>query len=39
MEYLNSEYYVEVKGKRYIVHSTEKIILPERDRAQSLRTQ
>ena len=37
MKYLNGEYYVEVKDKRYIIHLTKKIILRERDPPISLR--
>ena len=39
MKYLNGEYYVEVKGHRYQIHPTEKIILRKRDPPISLRTQ
>ena len=36
MNYLNGQYYVEVKDYRYKIHPTENIILRKRD---SLRTQ
>ena len=39
MKYLNGEYYVEVKDKRYKIHPTENIILGLRDEPKSLRTQ
>ena len=39
MKYLNGEYYVEVKDKRYLIHPTENIILRKRDPPKSLRTQ
>ena len=39
MKYLNGRYYVEVKDHRYIIHSTESIILGLRDEPKSLRTQ
>ena len=39
MKYLNGEYYVEVKDRRYLIHPTEKIILGKRDPPLSLRTQ
>ena len=39
MKFLNGQYYVEVKGKRYIIHPKENIILRKRDPALSLRTQ
>ena len=39
MEYLNGEYYVEVKDHRYKIYPTENIILRKRDPLQSLRTQ
>ena len=39
MKYLNNEYYVEVKDKRYIFHPTENIMLRKKDPPQSLRTQ
>ena len=39
MKYLNKEYYVEVKDKRYFIHPTENIILRKRDPLQSLRKQ
>ena len=39
MKYLNGEYYVEVKDKRYQIHPTENIILRKRDEPKSLRTQ
>ena len=39
MNYLNGEYYVEVKHHRYRSHPTENIILRKRDPPQSLRTQ
>ena len=39
MNYLNGEYYVEVKDKRYLIHPTENIILRLRDEPKSLRTQ
>ena len=38
MEYLNGEYYVEVKGHRFKIHPTEIIILRKRDPPTSLRT-
>ena len=37
-EYLNGEYYVEVKDHRYKIHPNENIILRKRDTPQSLRT-
>ena len=39
MKYLNGEYYVEVEDHRYKIHTTEKIILRERDPPSSLKTQ
>ena len=39
MNYLNGEYYVELKDHRYKTHPTENIILPKRDPPKSLRTQ
>ena len=39
MKYLNGNYYVEVKDKRYKIHPTENIILRKRDEPKSLRTQ
>ena len=39
MKYVNGEYYVEVKDKRYIIHPTENIILRKRDPPKSLRTE
>ena len=39
MNYLNGEYYVEVKDHTYIIHPTENIILRKRDPPTSLRTQ
>ena len=39
MKYLNGEYYVDVKDKRYIIHPTENIILRKKDPPKSLRTQ
>ena len=39
MNYLNGEYYVEVKDHRYKIHPTENIILRKRDPPNSLRTQ
>ena len=39
MKYLNGNYYVEVKDKRYKIHPTENIILGKRDEPKSLRTQ
>ena len=39
MKYLNGEYYVEVKDKRYQIHPTENIILRKREPPKSLRTQ
>ena len=39
MKYLNGEYYVEVKDKRYKNHPTENIILRKRDEPKYLRTQ
>ena len=39
MEYLNGEYYVEVKDHRYKIQPTENIILRKRDEPKSLRTQ
>ena len=39
MNYLNGEYYVEVKDHRYKIHPTENIILRKRDQPTSLRTQ
>ena len=38
-EFLNGQYYAEVKDKRYIIHPTEKIILRKIDPPISLRTQ
>ena len=38
MKYLNGNYYVEVKDKRYKIHPTENIILRKRDEPKSLRT-
>ena len=37
MKCLNGEYYVEVKGHRYKIHSNENIILRKRDQPKSLR--
>ena len=37
MKYLNGEYYVEVKDKRYLIHPTEKLELRKRTRPLSLR--
>ena len=39
MNYLNGEYYVEVKDHRYKIQSTENIIIRKRDEPKSLRTQ
>ena len=39
MKYLNGRYYVEVKGHRYKIHTTENIILKLRDEPKALRTQ
>ena len=39
MKYLNGQFYVEVKDKRYRIHPTENIILRKRDSPQSIRTQ
>ena len=39
MNYLNGEYYVEVRDHRYKIHPTENIILRKRDPPSSLRTQ
>ena len=39
MEYLNGEYYTEVKDHRYKIHPGENIILRKRDPPKSLRTQ
>ena len=39
MKYLNGENYVEVKGDRYKIHPTEKIILSKRDEPKSVRSQ
>ena len=39
MKYLNGEYYVEVKDKRFIIQLNENIILRKRDRPESLRNQ
>ena len=39
MKYLNGNYYVEVKDKRFLIHPTENIILRLRDEPKSLRTQ
>ena len=39
LNYLNGEYYVEVKDHRYKIHPTENIILRQRDPPTSLRTQ
>ena len=39
MIFLNGNYYVEVKDKRFLIHPTENIILRERDHPNSLRTQ
>ena len=39
MKYLDNNYYVEVKDKRYRIHPTEKIFLKLRDEPKSLRTQ
>ena len=39
MNYLNGEYYVEVKDHRYKIHLTEKFIIGLRDPPNSLRTQ
>ena len=39
MKYLNGEYYVEVKDKRYKIHPTKKIILRQKDPPLSFRTQ
>ena len=39
MKYLNGNYYVEVKDKRYRVHPTKNIILRLRDEPKFLRTQ
>ena len=39
MKYLNGQFYVEVKDKRYRIHPTENIIFRKRDTPQSIRTQ
>ena len=39
MNYLNGNYYVEVKDHRYKIHPSENIILRKRDPSQSLTTQ
>ena len=39
MKYLEGNYYVEVKDRRYKIHPTENIILRKRDEPKSLRTQ
>ena len=39
MNFLNGQYYVEVKDRRYKVHPTEKKILRKRSPSKSLRTQ
>ena len=39
MKYLDNNYYVEVKDKRYRIHPTENIVLKLRDEPKSLRTQ
>ena len=39
MKYLNGNYYVEVKDKRFLIHPTENIILRKREEPKSLRTQ
>ena len=39
MNYLNGEYYVEVKGHRYKIRPTENLIIRKRDPPTSLRTQ
>ena len=39
MKYLDGNYYVEVKDKRYKLHPTEIIIIRKRDPPTSLRTQ
>ena len=39
MKFLNGQYYVEVKDKRYFIHPTENIKLRKRDPPISLRTQ
>ena len=39
MKFFNGQYYVEVKDKRYRIHSTENKILLKRDPPLSLRTQ
>ena len=39
MKFINGHYYVQVKDKRYRIHSTENIILRERDQPKFLRTQ
>ena len=39
MKYLNGNYYVEVKDKRFLIHPTENIILRLSDEPKSLRTQ
>ena len=39
MKYLNGEYYVEVKDKRFLIHPTENIVLRKRNPSTSLRTQ
>ena len=39
MNYLNGEYYVEVKDHRYKIHPTENNILRKREEPKSLRTQ
>ena len=38
MKFLNGQYYVEVKDKRYFFHPTENILLRKRDPPLSLRT-
>ena len=37
MEYLNNNYYLEVRDKRYKTHPTENIILGEREEPKALR--
>ena len=39
MKYIDGEYYVEVKDRRYNIHPTENIILRKRDPPESPRTQ
>ena len=39
MNFLNGEYYVEVKDRRYKIHPTENIILRKRDQPESVRTE